>query len=57
MKKYTIDVYNTKTKKVCNLDLNPMSYKQAKIFKSKFTYRKHIDFRLKKYNDFIIRSL
>ena len=57
MKKYTIDVYNTKTKKVCNLNLKPMTYKQAKIFKSKFTYRKHQDFRLRKYNDFIIRMI
>lgn len=48
MKKYTVDILNTKTKRVIDLNLLPMNYTQAITFRSKMTYYKHYDYRIRK---------
>jgi len=45
---YTVDVYNTKTKRVIDLKLKQMTYKQARTFRGKFGYRKHNDPRIRR---------
>ena len=42
-KTYTVDIYNHKEKRVIDLRLVPMTYRQALTFRSKFPYRKHYD--------------
>jgi hypothetical protein len=49
-KKYTIDIYIEKIKRVIALDLILMTYKQAITFRSKFIYRKHYDYRIRSLN-------